>query len=408
MTPCLSHEGGQRRKAVEDETVSARKHRRAGSVDAAVDDATAASRGVHAMSATPDSLDAAPVPEHPTRNRLLAVIAVLLVLYACAMASVLIVPLLIALLLSLMLAPAVRVLCRWHLPRVLATLLVLLCTILVTGSLLASLVAPARAWMVQVPKSIARIELALSELRRPLLAATHATEQIAKLANVEGDDKPQRVVDAGPSRIAQMLSATPAALASIIATLLLIFIFLLHGDALLRKFVELAPALRLKKDIVLATRSAQQELSTYVLTIAAINTVFGLLTAAALWWLGVDDPLLWGGVAAVLNFAPFVGPMITVSVLVVVGFARFEAPLAALSVPGVFLVLHLLEGQLVTPWFVGRRLALDPVMVFLALMLFGWLWGVPGLLLAMPLLNCARIVAERIPAWNAFAKILGA
>jgi predicted PurR-regulated permease PerM len=290
----------------------------------------------------------------------------------------------------------------------LATLLVLLCTILVSGSLLASLVAPARAWMVQVPKSMARIELALSELRRPLLAATHATEQIAKLANVEGEDKPQRVVDAGPSRIAQMLSATPAALASLVATLLLIFIFLLHGDALLRKFVELAPALRLKKDIVLATRSAQHELSTYVLTIAAINTVFGLLTAAALWWLGVDDPLLWGGVAAVLNFAPFVGPMITVSVLVVVGFARFETPLAALSVPGVFLVLHLLEGQLVTPWFVGRRLALDPVMVFLALMLFGWLWGVAGLLLAMPLLNCVRIVAERIPAWNAFAKILGA
>jgi predicted PurR-regulated permease PerM len=353
-------------------------------------------------------MDVGVVPEHPTRNRLLAIIAALLVLYACAAASVLIVPLLIALLLSLMLAPAVRMLCRWHLPRVLATLLVLLCTILVTGSLLASLVAPARAWMVQVPKSIERIELALSELRQPLLAATHASEQLAKLTNVEGADKPQRVVDAGPSRIAQMLSATPALLASMIGTLLLTFIFLLHGDALLRKFVELAPELYMKKDIVIATRSAQHELSTYMLTIAAINAIFGLLTAAALWWLGVDNPLLWGGVAAILNFAPFVGPMITVAVLVVVGFARFEMPLAALSVPAAFLVLHLLEGQLVTPWIVGRRLALDPVMVFLALMLFGWLWGVAGLLLAMPLLNCARIVAERIPAWHGFAKVLGA
>jgi predicted PurR-regulated permease PerM len=360
------------------------------------------------MDAAPDSHDIVAVAEHPTRNRLLAGILVLLVLYGCAAAAVLIVPLLLALLLSLMLAPAVRFLCRWRCPRVLATLLVLLCTILLAGSLLTSLAAPARAWMVQVPKSIDRIELALSDLRRPLLAATHAGEEIAKLTNIDGANSPQRVVDAGPSRIAQMLSATPAALASMIATLLLIFVFLLHGDAWLRKFVELAPELRIKKDIVLATRSAQHELSRYVITIAAINALLGLLTAAALWWLGVGDPLLWGGVVALLNFAPFIGPMFAVVVLVVVGFARFETPIAALAVPGVFLTLHLVEGQLVTPLIVGRRLALDPVMVFLALMLFGWLWGVAGLLLAMPLLTCVRIVAERVPAWTPLAKLLAA
>ena len=360
------------------------------------------------VSAALEPEEVAAVPEHPTRNRLLAGILVLLVLYTCAAAAVLIVPLLLALLLSLMLAPAVRLLCRWHLPRSLATLFVLLSTIMLVAVLLLSLAGPARAWMVQVPKSLARIELALSALRQPLLAATHAGEQIAELTNIGGDSKLQRVVEAGPSRVGQMLSATPAALASMVGTLLLTFIFLLHGDALLRKFVELAPALHLKKDIVMATRSAQHELSTYILTIATINTVFGLLTAAALWWLGFDNPLLWGGVAAILNFAPFVGPMVTVALLVVVGFARFDTPLAALSVPGAFLLLHLLEGQLVTPLIVGRRLALDPVMVFIALMLFGWLWGVAGLLLAMPLLSCMRIVAERIPAWNVLGKMLAA
>jgi len=360
------------------------------------------------MTAVPQVDDIGVAAEHPTRNRLLAGILVLLALYACSAAAVLIVPFLLALLLSLVLAPVVRLLCHWHLPRALATLLVLLFAIVLSASLLISLVAPARAWMVQVPKSIERIELALSELRRPLLAATHASEQITKLTSVDGENKVQRVVDAGPSRIAQMLSATPAALASMIATLLLIFIFLLHGDALLRKFVELAPALSMKKDIVMATRSAQHELSTYMVTIAVINSILGLLTASVLWWLGVDAPLLWGGVVAVLNFAPFIGPMLAVMILVVVGFSRFETPLAALSVPGAFLALHLIEGQLVTPLIVGRRLALDPVMVFLALMLFGWLWGVAGLLLAMPLLTCVRILAERIPAWNTLAKMLAA
>jgi predicted PurR-regulated permease PerM len=345
--------------------------------------------------------------EHPTRNRLLAGILVLLGLYACAAAAALLVPLLLALLLSLMLAPAVRMLCGWRVPRGLAAALVLLCAITLVGSLLASLVAPARAWMVQVPKSLDRIELALSDLRRPLLAATHAGDQLAKLTTVDGDGKSPRVVDSNPSRITQMLSATPAILASMLATILLILIFLLHGDAVLRKFVELAPELRIKKDIVLATRSAQRELSAYMVTVTAINAVLGLLTAGALWRLGVGDPLLWGAVVALLNFAPFIGPIVAATVLVVVGFARFDTPLAALSVPGIFLLLHLIEGQLVTPLIVGRRLALDPVMVFLALMLFGWLWGVAGLLLAMPLLTCVRILAERVPAWNTLAKLLG-
>jgi predicted PurR-regulated permease PerM len=231
--------------------------------------------------------------QHPTRNRLLAGIFGLMVLYTCAVASVLIVPLLLALLLSLMLAPTVRLLARWHLPRSLAALLVLLVGLALSGSLLAGLIEPARAWMSEVPKSISRMELALSAFRKPLQAASHAGEQIDKLTSIAGDNKVQRVVDAGPSRLAQMMSATPAVVASAVGTLLLTFIFLMHGDALLRKFVELAPALHLKKDIVIATRSAQHELSIYMMTIAAINATLGLLTAAALYWLGVDNPLLW-------------------------------------------------------------------------------------------------------------------
>lgn len=360
------------------------------------------------MSALLEIADPGIPPEHPTRNRLLAAILALLVLYGCAAAAVLVVPLLLAVLLSLMLAPAVRVLCGWRVPRGLAALAVMVLALALAGGLIASLVGPARAWLSQAPTSLARIELALEQLRGPLLAATHAGDQLAKLTSLGADSKLQRVVEAGPSRLAQMLEATPVALASFIATLVLIFLFLLHGESLLRKFVELAPDLHVKKEVVLATRNAQHELSSYVVTIAAINAALGALTALALWAMGVGDPLLWGGVVAVLNFAPFVGPMIAVAALVVVGFARFDAPLAALGVPAAFLALHLIEGQLVTPLIVGRRLALDPVVVFLALMLLGWLWGVGGLLLAMPLLTCVRIVADRVPSWTPLAKMLGA
>lgn len=349
-----------------------------------------------------------PLPEHPTRNRLLAGILALLVLHACALAAAIIVPLLLALLISLMLAPAVRFLCRWRLPRALSVVAVMLVALLLTTALIGSLIGPARSWAAQVPKSLSRMEMAVSGLRSPLREASKASEQIAKLTDLDGGgNRPQKTQETEPGRLTQMLKATPGALTSLVLTSLLILIFLLHGEALLRKLVELAPALRLKKEIVLATRSAQHELSRYMISITTINGILGGLTALALWALGVDNPLLWGGIAAILNFVPFVGPMVTAALLVVVGFAQFTTPLSALYVPGVFLGLHFIEGQLLTPLVVGRRLALDPVMVFLALMLFGWLWGVAGLLMALPLLTCLRIVAQRWPGSNTLARLLG-
>jgi len=105
---------------------------------------------------------------------------------------------------------------------------------------------------------------------------------------------------------------------------------------------------------------------------------------------------LWGGIAAILNYAPFIGPLLTAVALLVVGFAEFTTPTMALAPPAAFLGLHLLEGQLLTPHLVGRRLALDPVVVFLAMLVLGWMWGVVGLLLAVPLITCAKIIAERV------------
>jgi len=358
------------------------------------------------VSTPAEAVDVSVVAEHPTRNRLLAGILTLLILHACAMAAVLVVPFLMALLLSLMLSPAVRLICRWRLPRALAVTLVMLIALTLVGSLLGSLISPARNWAQQVPTAITRMEHALSDLRSPLRVVTEAGEQFAKLADIDGESGLQRVVEAGPSRMAQMLQATPGALGSLVATLVLIFIFLLRGDGLLRKLVELAPALHLKKDIVLATRSAQHELSTYMITITTINAALGLLLASVLWWLGVEDPLLWGAIAGILNFIPFVGPMLVILILTVVGFGHFTTALPALAVPAAFVILNALE-ELVTPQIVGHRLALDPIVVFLALMLCGWLWGPTGLLLAMPLLTCARIIAERIPNWSPLAKLLG-
>ena len=352
---------------------------------------------------------ATPVEEAPSaprlRNRLQIAIVVILALYTCAIAEAVVVPVLIAVLFGLMLAPPVRLLERSRVPRAIGSLLMILLAIAIIGGAIAALASPARTWMQRMPQALVRIETVARDLRRPFQVATEASRELGKITQLDGSN-PVRVVDTGPSPFASALSAAPAVLAGIVITIVLTFLFLLHGDELLRKFVTLAPHLRAKRDVVEATRTAQSEISMYVITVTLINAGLGLATAAALWLLGVNDPLLWGGVAALLNYAPFIGPMATSIALLVVGFGEAATPALALAPPAAFLGLHLLEGQILTPHLVGRRLALDPVMVFIAMLVLGWMWGVAGFLLAVPLLTCAKIIAERIEGGEVFATLL--
>jgi predicted PurR-regulated permease PerM len=322
------------------------------------------------------------------------VILAVLVAYTCALAEAVIVPILIAILLGLIFAPLVRGLERWRVPRPLGALAAITIAITVGAGAFFALAAPARTWIARMPRALEHLQSTLRDLRRPLQAASDATREFGKLANIGGSE-PMQVVDSSTGVLSQLASAAPTVLAGALVVLFLTFLFLLHGDALLRKFVTLAPHLRAKRDLVQATRQAQHELSLYMITITLINIALGLATAAALKLLHVPDPLLWGGLAALMNYAPFIGPLLTACVLAVAGFAEFAAPMQALAAPAAFLGLHLVEGQLVTPHLVGRRLALDPVMVFLALVVLGWVWGVAGLLLAVPLTSCAKIIAER-------------
>jgi len=358
--------------------------------------------------ATPAAAPEAPVERPrrpPLRNRLQIAIVVILSLYTCAIAEAVIVPVLVAILFGLMLAPPVRLLERSRIPRAIGSLATMAVTIAIVAVAISALAGPARDWMQRMPRAIERIETVARDLRRPFQVATEATREIGKLTRMD-DASPLRVVDTSASPFAQVLSTAPAVIAGIIVTILLTFLFLLHGDDLLRKFVTLAPHLRAKRDVVEATRHAQSELSMYVITITLINAGLGLATAGALYLLHVRDPLLWGGVAAILNYAPFIGPLITAVALTVVGFGEAATPTLALAPPAAFLGLHLIEGQLITPHLVGRRLALDPVMVFIAMLMLGWMWGVAGLLLAVPLLTCAKIIAERIDGGEGLVIVL--
>ncbi|HET7844081.1 MAG TPA: AI-2E family transporter [Xanthomonadales bacterium] len=338
-------------------------------------------------------------------RRWLGVVGVIVVVFALYFARAFVLPIVFSVLVSLVLSPAVRALTQARFPRALASLVVVAGMLCAFGGVAMALAGPGQEWLERAPVAVDRMEQRIRELRRPFKAATEATQKMMELGQ-EASPRGPVVVTQSPGIALEVLKQAPFVIASAIASVFLVFLLLLHGDELMRKFVTLVPRLSHKKELVLGTRELQRELSRYLLTVSAINVCLGLVTALCLYFLGVSDPLLWAGVVAVFNFAPYVGPAITAFVLLVVGFAEFDTVPASLAVPGCFLLLHAIEGQLVTPLLCGRRLALDPVMIFIGLMLFGWMWGIVGLLLAVPMLSCIRIVATHVPGAETLARLI--
>ena len=335
---------------------------------------------------------------------LLACLAVGATLWA---AQGLILPVLLAMFFALVGNPIIRTLQRLWVPRFLGALLVLVGGLSATFWLGSQLVQPASEWVRQVPREMSQLAPKLREMTKPMQDANKAAENIARAAGGETTGKPVQVVRTEVNDPYKALTATPRLLASVLAVVLLTFFFMVYGDSLQRNALALFHTRQQKKLTVDILQSIEREISRYVLTISIINAVVGLVFAAALYWLKVplQEALLWGTMAAILNFAPYVGPLIGIIIMLLMGFVAFD-DWHALVPAGIYLVLHTLEGQFITPIVLGRQMRLSPLILILALMVFGWLWGIVGLLLEVPLLVCVKLVLGRVEGLEGWAKLL--
>jgi len=244
-------------------------------------------------------------------------------------------------------------------------------------------------------------------VKKPLDDASKVGEKFTQLGeNVTPKSKIQTVNISDPAIIDNFMQSLPMIILNIVGTLFLTVIFLTNGANVLRKLVELAPQLNVKKDIINASRNAQQDLSRYILTVTVINIAFGAVVTLALWLIGVEQPILWGGIAALLNFAPYVGMACTLVLLTIAGFMQFDSIGMALSVPGIFIVINLLESEVITPMILGKSMEIDPLVIILALLILGWMWGVVGILIAVPLLTCLKIISKKNPSMSAFSHLI--
>lgn len=365
--------------------------------------------------------EGAAVPEAPllpTDLRLALQVGQFALLLLCVLyvARDLLLPIVLAFVLKLLLEPAMRLLGRLRLPRTAAALLLILAVSGMLVGLGTALAGPAADWAAKLPEGIPRLQERLAFLSGPIEAVRRFLEQIESYARGGGGGAPPPpAVPVQSSGLAQALFAGMAGAAGdLFTTLLLLFFLLLSGDTFLRRLVEVLPTYRNKRQAVEISQRIEGDVSAYLATITVINAVVGLATAAIMWACGVGDPVLWGTVAfllnyvpILLNYVPILGPMVASVVFLLAGLLSVETLWLALLPVALYFAVHLAEGETITPLLLSRRFTLNPVLVIISLVFWHWMWGIPGAILAVPLLAIAKIVCDRIGPLAALGHLLG-
>jgi len=332
---------------------------------------------------------------------------VLAAFYTLYLARSFFLPIILALLLSLLLSPIVRGLKRLYIPEGLGAALVVLGLLGVLGLGVYELATPAYDWMQQAPQSLRKVEAKLRQLKKPVQTMSKATEQVEKITKVAGGQEPAKVTVTGDSLGQKVFSGATNFVFSGAVMFILLYFLLASGDMFLRKLIKVMPSLADKKRAADIARQIETEVSTYLATLTLINLVVGLAVGTAMWLIGLPNPLLWGVLAAVANFIPYLGPIAMITVLAMVGFLTFNGLSQALLAPGVYIGLHLLETYLLTPLILGRRLTLNPVVIFLGFTFWGWLWGITGAVLAVPIMVVFKIFCDHSEPLAPIGEFLG-
>ena len=330
---------------------------------------------------------------------------VLAVLAGCYVAAEIVLPVVLAFVLKLVLQPAMRALERIHVPHVIAAVLIILVLFGTLGGMGAALSGPASGWAQKLPSGIPKLQQRLSFLSRPIAAVEKLAERAQDLT--QGDHpKPVPVAVQGSGLSDQLLIGTRSFASGFLETAVVLFFLLANGDTFLRRLVEILPRFRNKRQAVEISQQIERDVSAYLFTITVMNLAVGAAAGAVAALCGLGDPVLWGTVAFLLNYIPIVGPILGVGVFLLVGLLSVDTLWQALLPAGLYLTIHFIEGETVTPMLLARRFTINPVLVVLALVFWYWMWGVPGAILATPMLAITKIICDRIRPLMAFGHFI--
>lgn len=346
-----------------------------------------------------------PLPANP-QTFFLGGLFVLAGLAALYVASAIILPVVLAFVLMLLLQPAVRILERVHLPRALGAILVLVLVIGTLVGLVAALSVPAATWAERLPHGIPRLEAHVVVLKRPIEALQALIQQAEWVTDTPGQKGASITVRRDLGLSGALFAGTRAVADGLFTTILVLYFLLVSGDTFLRRVVEILPSLSKKRVAVDISQQVAEDISAYLVTITVMNAAVGVATTAAMYACGLGDALLWGAAAFLLNYVPILGPLFGMGIFLLAGMLVFDSLGWALLPPALYFGIHLIEGEILTPMLLARRFTLNPVLVILTLVFWFWMWGVPGAILAVPMLAMLKIVCDRVRSLKALGHFL--
>jgi predicted PurR-regulated permease PerM len=329
----------------------------------------------------------------------------LAMLGACYIASEIVLPIVLAFVLSLVLQPAMRALERVRLPRGIAAIFLILVLFGTLAGLGAALSGPAADWAQKLPTGIPKLQDRLSFLSRPIAAVQKFADQAQGLTQA-GETKAVPVAVQGAGLSDRLLNGTRSFASGLLETVLVLFFLLVSGDTFLRRLVEILPRFKDKRQAVDISQQIESDVSAYLFTITIMNLAVGVATGTVMAFCGVGDPLLWGTVAFLLNYIPILGPMMGVVVFLLAGLLSIDSLWGAFLPAGLYLLIHLVEGETVTPMLLARRFTINSVLVVLSLVFWYWMWGVPGAILSTPMLAIIKIICDRVRPLAAFGHFM--
>jgi predicted PurR-regulated permease PerM len=331
---------------------------------------------------------------------LLAGLLLFAALTAAYVAAEVILPIVLAMVLTLLLLPGMRLLTRLHVPRSLSALILILAALAGILALGAAVSGPAKTWAGRLPEGAPLIEEKLRFLSQPIQTASEFLQKADRMGQ-QGSPS-----NGGLGLTESLFRGTQHFASGLFETILVLFFFLVSGDTFLRRLVEILPRFKDKRQAVDLSQQIEDNISAYLVTITLMNAAVGVATALVMWVCGVGDPVLWGVIAFFLNYLPIMGPLLGVVLFVFVGLLETPTLWQSLVPAGLYFLIHILEGETITPMLLARRFTLNPVLVIISLIFWFWMWGVPGAILSVPMLAITKIVCDGVKPLNAIGHFL--
>ncbi|MCU9850227.1 AI-2E family transporter [Defluviimonas sp. WL0024] len=340
-------------------------------------------------------------------RRYLGLIALFCAFVALFFAKEVVLPFVLGILIALTLSPVTRWFARFGVPPVLTAvaLIAAVSVSVVAGGYLLS--GPVSDWIDDAPRVQRELEQRLRGLTDSLRTVKEASEQVEEIAETATDPNVVKVSIDQPGIVTTAVQDMASFATTALVALVLALFLLASGDMFYVKLIESFPRLSDKKRALKIAYGVEQSISHYLLAITAINAGLGAVIGAGFWLIGMPQPVMWGVIAFLFNFLPYVGAIAGVALAAAVAIITFDSVGYALLAPGFYLVATAIEGQLVTPVVVGRRLELNAVFVFATVVFWAWMWGFAGALMAVPFLVCFKVLCDNVAALAVIGNFLG-